>query len=438
MLKQKTDIALLGAAFHTGNMGVGALAASTLKIVSMIEPDAEISFFIPHNTNEIQRAVINGKEKNIGVINYRMSPASKPGENIFIIFLISLLCRLLPAKSFRGKILSSNTFLKKLLQTDIFLDIHGGDSFSDIYGMFNFITDSLPRIIIVMLNRKYILLPQTYGPFKSHISRLVASYILRGAELIFSRDQESIGVVNNLIKKKGPLKNIIFCPDVAFMLDPVKPNAINIKPVLDLSDNRKYNLIGLNISGLLYKKVIKKGTMAVMNLNFDYERFIDSLIKKIITETDSHIILCPHTFGVYESDYIACRTAREAAPPEYRDRIHMAEGEYNQNEMKAIIGLNNFFIGSRMHSCIAALSQGIPAIGVSYSRKFAGVFNTVGMADYVIDARSETADSAINTILKIYKQSDCKNKNENLVQKVKQTQGSILNHFKEIFISGKR
>jgi polysaccharide pyruvyl transferase WcaK-like protein len=38
-----------------------------------------------------------------------------------------------------------------------------------------------------------------------------------------------------------------------------------------------------------------------------------------------------------------------------------------------------------MHACIGALSQGIPAIGVSYSRKFAGVFETFGVEALVFD-----------------------------------------------------
>ena len=46
---------------------------------------------------------------------------------------------------------------------------------------------------------------------------------------------------------------------------------------------------------------------------------------------------------------------------------------------KAVIGQCDFFIGSRMHACIAALSQGVPCVGVAYSMKFAGVFDTVGM-----------------------------------------------------------
>jgi polysaccharide pyruvyl transferase WcaK-like protein len=52
-----------------------------------------------------------------------------------------------------------------------------------------------------------------------------------------------------------------------------------------------------------------------------------------------------------------------------------------------------------MHACIAALSQGIPTVGVAYSRKFVGVFESIGAGDMVADARTITADEIINKIL---------------------------------------
>jgi len=61
--------------------------------------------------------------------------------------------------------------------------------------------------------------------------------------------------------------------------------------------------------------------------------------------------------------------------------------EYDQSEIKTIIGLCDFFVGSRMHACIAALSQGIPTVALAYSPKFLGVFQSVDVGDMVLDAR---------------------------------------------------
>ena len=80
----------------------------------------------------------------------------------------------------------------------------------------------------------------------------------------------------------------------------------------------------------------------------------------------------------------------------------MISGEYDQYSIKGIIGLCNFFIGSRMHACIAALSQGIPTIGIAYSRKFKGVFDSIEVSHLVIDARIAEVDEAIENILLVY------------------------------------
>ena len=40
-----------------------------------------------------------------------------------------------------------------------------------------------------------------------------------------------------------------------------------------------------------------------------------------------------------------------------------------------------------MHSCIASLSQEIPIVGIAYSKKFWGVFESIEQEGNVVDAR---------------------------------------------------
>ena len=84
----------------------------------------------------------------------------------------------------------------------------------------------------------------------------------------------------------------------------------------------------------------------------------------------------------------------------------MVRGEYNQNGIKYIIGLCDFFIGSRMHSCVAALSQNIPTIGLAYSRKFEGVFETVGAGQFVVDLRRTATRDVLPVIVKAFEQRE--------------------------------
>ncbi len=83
---------------------------------------------------------------------------------------------------------------------------------------------------------------------------------------------------------------------------------------------------------------------------------------------------------------------------QYGEDLLLVRGDYDQNEIKYIIGQCDFFIGSRMHACIAALSQGIPAIGIAYSRKFAGVMQSAGVEELIADPRRSSTTEILEII----------------------------------------
>ena len=63
----------------------------------------------------------------------------------------------------------------------------------------------------------------------------------------------------------------------------------------------------------------------------------------------------------------------------------------------------DFFIGSRMHSTIASFSCGVPTVPVSYSRKFEGLFDSLGY-EYVIHGNSCNEKDAIDMTIKFFTQ----------------------------------
>ena len=99
--------------------------------------------------------------------------------------------------------------------------------------------------------------------------------------------------------------------------------------------------------------------------------------------------------GHVESDQDACRAVFDECSSRYPGRVFLLEGQYDQGEIKAVIGRCEFFIGSRMHACIAAASQGIPTVPLAYSGKFTGVFGAIGADHLVVDLRHATAEDAL-------------------------------------------
>jgi polysaccharide pyruvyl transferase WcaK-like protein len=231
-----------------------------------------------------------------------------------------------------------------------------------------------------------------------------------------SRDRESIETINKLLDKSDKKKVSYFCPDVAFVLDKSIENIPNINPPLEKSDSK--SIIGFNISGLLYNGGYNRQNM--FRLKFDYKEFVHRLSEHILKETAAHLLLIPHTIappGHVESDPGACQEVFKSFSDTYNNRVHILLGEYNgsslkdiigllreynPSSLKEIIGLCDFFVGSRMHSCIAALSQGIPTLGIAYSNKFHGVFDSVNAVDLVVDARFNDIENTIKSIMAFY------------------------------------
>ena len=63
-------------------------------------------------------------------------------------------------------------------------------------------------------------------------------------------------------------------------------------------------------------------------------------------------------------------------------------------EAKNYISQMDLFFGSRMHSTIASLSSGVVTIPIAYSKKFKGLFGSLGYP-YFIDCTIESNESAL-------------------------------------------
>jgi polysaccharide pyruvyl transferase WcaK-like protein len=226
---------------------------------------------------------------------------------------------------------------------------------------------------------------------------------------VYARDRASRDLAAGLIgtRRHSPIDRedqpsvefyppVEVCPDVAFTLAPRDAAEAQIAPPLPEAAPDKQaggdrsaggRLIGLNISGLLWAGGYTGRNM--FGLACDYRALILALLERLLADTQTRVLLVPHvTSSGVENDPAACRAAREALPEALRPRVHLLADPAEPGEVKAVISRCDCLIGSRMHACIAALSQGIPAIGLAYSRKFAGVFESVDAADMVVDARS--------------------------------------------------
>lgn len=408
-------------------MGMNALTAGTLK--AFITRYRQGEMFILEYAKEPVTFHIKmiGEVIPVQLINIRFSKKFYLKNNIALLLMLALFARLIPIQSLRNKLVAQNFWLSRVSGADIVASMAGGDSFSDIYGLGRLLYVSLPQILALVLGKEMVVLPQTIGPFKSAVAKSIAKTILRQATLIYSRDHEGVAETQKLIGSSDTDGKVRFCFDVGFVLDPVKPKNMGFQ--FDNRQDKERPVVGLNISGLLYMGGYSRNNM--FGLKIDYKEFIPDLIDFMIRKNNATVMLVPHVFGSDgESDSVVCQEVYSFLKERYDGRLLIASGKYNQSEIKYIIGLSDFFIGSRMHACIAALSQIIPTVSIAYSNKFIGVMQTIGVAELVADPRKLEKEEILKVIGDAFEHKD--RLREHLGKTMPRVKETVLSLFDEI------
>lgn len=369
---------IAGASPDTGNLGVSALHESIVCEMASRIPNAELT--ILDYGRGLRSSSVVGAD---GVVPTRRLGASYTKR----IYRPESWYRIRFDAHFGGL---GNASARGLLDATTVLDVSGGDSFTDLYGAWRFRNVCQPKWMALRHGTPLILMPQTYGPFRTDACRRAAAAIVRRSELAWARDARSFDELKGLLGDAFDPEKHRAGVDVAFLLHPrapVRPLPQPLGAWLDASDD--VPVIGLNVSGLLVNDPV--GARARFGLRADYTDAVCRLVASLMARTDARIILLPHVLtppGHYESDHDACLRVVESVKDGDRGRIGIVPPDYEAGEMKWIISRTAWFCGTRMHATIAALSTGTPVAAISYSPKTLGVFETCGQGEHVADPRA--------------------------------------------------
>lgn len=286
-------------------------------------------------------------------------------------------------------------------KADFIFDITYGDSFSDIYGKGWLIKTNIHKQLAAWSKTKFLMLPQTYGPFRNTLMKEWSLYLIQKADKVYSRDKYSADYV-----KESCGKNIEIVTDLAFAL-PYETGMYQL--------NSERIRIGLNPSSLLWEDGFKKNNQFGLTVN--YQIYCRKLIQKLEATKQYEIHLIPHAIedaeAAAENDLRVCRILHH----EFPDTI-VAPAFSTPVEAKSYIHHMDVFIGARMHATIAAFSSGVATIPFSYSRKFEGLYENLRYP-YVISGKKESTEEAVEKTVKyIQNQSLLKGQADKLMQNV--------------------
>ena len=377
-------IGFFGISFSNNNLGLRALAYSTIRLIIKKYPNAEFFCFSMMSKNEPSEIEINSNKITLYPFFYHIGLKIFLANNIFHLYGRSLIYKWFHIALFRR-----NSLLGSIKGCDVIFDLSGGDSFSDIYGTKRFRAVCLQKAIVLNLGRRLVLLPQTYGPFKSSKAKRMAKVVISGAKNIFTRDRMSIYYLENEL---GIKKGIKVFPDITFSL-----------PAKDFNWKHEKDFIGINISGLLYGGGYSRRND--YDLLCDYPRLIEKIISFYLTEIKKDVVLIPHVLGDkgIDCDGVAIRQIlKERKHP----GLSTIKPNFDEQEIRSVFEKAKFFIGARMHACIGAICQLTPTVCLAYSRKMKGVMETIGYDSFVLDLRKLNTDETLQKIKYMYSRKE--------------------------------
>jgi polysaccharide pyruvyl transferase WcaK-like protein len=343
-------IALTYHSTRNDNMGVGALTVSEIAILREIALARSIDLkIVVVDSQDPRTPYISGPDVDIREL--------RELRNIGTVFRI-----------FR--------------EVDMVVDIGGGDSFSDIYGAKRLTRMLLLKYLTLAARRPLVLAPQTMGPFARGIWARLARPVIQRSAVLATRDNLSTEYLRSL----GIRREIVEASDVALKLPYEVP-----EPAGQGESVR----IGLNVSGLLMNGGYSGANQ--FGLSVDYSKLMRDVISRFLNHPNGckvHLVphVISHTRGTVEDDYQASLNLASEF-----DGVIVAPEFKTPSEAKSYIAGMDFFMGARMHACIAAFSSGVPVVPMAYSRKFAGLFGSLDY-EWTVDCTSESSAAIIEKI----------------------------------------
>ncbi len=258
---------------------------------------------------------------------------------------------------------------------DFVLDL-SGDSYRDPPGGFA-LAHHANFLAALATRTPYGLVSQSIGPFLP-VNRPLARYFLDRAALVSVREKRTRAILVRLGLRPD---RIDLTPDVAFSLPAGSVDAVWNEEGMD-PDRLERPWVALSLSQLARRLASQSGQNS-------YLEEMARLARHVHERYAASVLLIPHEIGP-PSRGPDDRSAAEALcertnrPP----WMHAIRGDHSPSRLKAVIAKCDALVASRMHAAIAGLSSGVPSLLVSWSHKYGGVMQEIGLDDCVWDQSS--------------------------------------------------
>ncbi len=381
-------ITLLNAAPDTGNQGVSALCHSVLA--GLTKRGADAVTVADHGRGHRQSEWSYGTVNLVGLTHHRRFWR---GDS---------LRTALSMVRFGGGYSAS---ARAISRSKAVLDISGGDSFTDIYGVKRFEAMVLTKRMALAAGVPLILLPQKLGPFHDSKNLNTAIDILKQASAVWVRDAHSLAFLQEQLGAYFDPQKHRLGVDVAVALPERAPEILSGELSHWLSPKRNFPIAGLNVSGLLCNA--PNEAQRRFRLAERHDRQIEATARELLfADPNVRLLLVPHVHKPeteIESDLAAARRLIKRLGSLADGRVLAVTEQLDAMQLKWILARLDWFSGARMHATIGAFSSGVPTLGLGYTDKAQGVFDECGIGADVADLRDMDATALSKRAVESFK-----------------------------------
>lgn len=208
---------------------------------------------------------------------------------------------------------------------------------------------------------------------------------------ILIRDGVSLTRYQNRVNRQAEL-----VADAAFMLQPQFdfPLYEKVKLWADLQRADGKRIIGLNFHPML------RSYSGEEDIKIDAQLLAQNVEKILSMHSDVSFVLIPHDDRSRRTDNLMLSTVYNYLKGLNQGsyRVYYSPEVPRAAQLKAMCGLLDGLISSRMHLAIAALGMGVPVMAATYQGKFEGLFEHFGLDDsFLLDPKRFLSNALVFT-----------------------------------------
>lgn len=214
-----------------------------------------------------------------------------------------------------------------------------------------------------LLGKPVVLYSQSIGPFACRAQAWLVRRALRCVQLIQVREQRSLA----LLEGWGLRTTVALTTDAAFLIEAGAPP--------DVPPCGKHAVR----VGVTARRWFRRESDQLR-----YEQVLAAFVDWLIDDLEAQVVFVPQVTHALAGDDDRIVARRIVGRLRHPAGAHILDVELRPEEIKGLCARMTYFVGTRMHSNIFALSMGVPVLAIGYLPKTSGLMEQLGLGEWVV------------------------------------------------------